>query len=61
MSRLSVAIVILFHIHLFTYDGSFILSLPVMQEGQVSVSGERMGTFAGERLRGLSLPRSKSG
>ena len=36
-----------------------ILSLPLIQEGQLSVSGERMCTMQVNRLRGLSLP-SKS-
>ena len=33
-----------------------ILSLPLIQEGQLSVSGERMCTVLVNRLRGLSLP-----
>ena len=32
-------------------------SLLLIEEGQLSVSGERMCTSAGELLRGLSLPR----
>ena len=36
-----------------------ILSLPLIQEGQLSVSGERMCTSTGLPLRGLSLPRKK--
>ena len=38
---------------------SFSRSLPLIQEGQLSVSGERMCTVLVNRLRGLSLP-SKS-
>ena len=38
-----------------------ILSLPLIQEGQLSVSGERMCTSTGHPLRGLSLPRKKYG
>ena len=34
-----------------------ILSLPLIQEGQLSVSGERMCANTGEWLRGLSLPK----
>ena len=34
-----------------------ILSLPLIQEGQFSVSGERMGTITGYPLSGLRLPR----
>ena len=38
-----------------------ILSVPLIQEGQLSVSGERMYTSTGSLLRGLSLPRKKCG
>ena len=38
-----------------------ILSLPLIQEGQLSVSGKRMCTSTGQPLRGLSLPRKKYG
>ena len=38
-----------------------ILSLPLIQEGQLSVSGERMCTSTDHPLRGLSLPRKKYG
>ena len=31
-------------------------SLPLIQDGQLSVSGERIGTILVNRLRGLSLP-----
>ena len=34
-----------------------ILSLPLMQEGQLSVTGERMCTVLVNCLEGLSLPR----
>ena len=33
-----------------------ILSVPLIQEGQLSVSGERMCTILVNHLRGLSLP-----
>ena len=33
-----------------------ILSLPLIQEGQLSVTGERMCTILVNRLRGLNLP-----
>ena len=36
-----------------------ILSLPLIQEGQLSVSGERMCTILVNRLRGLSLPSKR--
>ena len=38
-----------------------ILALPLIQEGQLSVSGERMCTSTGHPLGGLSLPRKKYG
>ena len=38
-----------------------ILSLPLIQEGQLSVSGERICTNTGPSLRGLSLSRKKHG
>ena len=37
-----------------------ILSLPLMQEGQLSVTGERMCTVIINRLEGLSLPRKSA-
>ena len=36
-----------------------ILPLPLIQEGQLSVSGERMCTILVNRLRGLSLPSKR--
>ena len=39
------------------YFSTVILSLPLIQEGQLSVSGERMCTNTGYPLRGLSLHR----
>ena len=33
-----------------------ILSLPLMQEGMLSVTGERISTVLVNRLEGLSLP-----
>ena len=36
-----------------------ILSLPLIQEGQLSVSGERISTILVNRLRGLSLPSKR--
>ena len=36
---------------------TIILSLPLIQEGQLSFSGERMCTNTGQPLKGLSLPR----
>ena len=36
-----------------------ILSLPLIQEGQFSVSGKRMCTSTGYLLRGLSLPSKR--
>ena len=36
-----------------------ILSLPLIQEGQLSVSGERMCTVLVNRLEGLSVPYGK--
>ena len=36
-----------------------ILSLPLIQEGQLSVSGERMCTILVNRLRGLRLPSKR--
>ena len=36
-----------------------ILSLPLIQEGQLSVSGERTCTILVNRLRGLSLPSKR--
>ena len=36
-----------------------ILSLPLIQEGQLSVSGERMYTILFNHLRGLSLPSKR--
>ena len=36
-----------------------ILSPPLIQEGQLSVSGERMCTILVNRLRGLSLPSKR--
>ena len=38
-----------------------ILSLPLFQEGQFSVSGERICTSTGRSLRGLSLSKKKHG
>ena len=38
-----------------------ILSLPLIQDGQLSVSGERMCTRTGYPRNGLSLPRKKCG
>ena len=38
-----------------------ILSVPLIQEGQLSVSGKRMCTSTGSPLRGLSMPRKKCG
>ena len=36
-----------------------ILSLPLIQEGQLSVSGERMRTILVNRLEDLSLPSKR--
>ena len=36
-----------------------ILSLPLIQEGQLSVSGKRMCTILVNRFRGLSLPSKR--
>ena len=36
-----------------------ILSLPLIQEGRLSVSGERMCIILVNRLRGLSLPSKR--
>ena len=38
-----------------------ILSLPLIQEGQLAVSGERICMGTGKPLRGQSLPRKKCG
>ena len=38
-----------------------ILSLLLIQEGQLSISVERMCTSTGKPLRGLSLPRKNCG
>ena len=37
-------------------SSTIILSLPLIQEGQLPISGERMCTSTGLPLRGLSLP-----
>ena len=37
-----------------------IFSLPLIQEGQLSVSGERMRTHIGESLTGLSQSRKSA-
>ena len=36
---------------------SLILPLPLFQEGQLSITSERMCSITGKSLRGLNLPR----